>query len=228
MKEILLSNKIKIQTDPRDRLYFERWQYSIAFVQSRVCDIRGLNLEATKNLVDYKSQSKFQQGRYTPDVIKNIYATLNFFAGETEPFKLTLSGNWAYVYTNDIALANRLVASCPAAKVRFVKQAELSQPRDAVLLSHSEFAYRTYLRSMWVDDQQIVNLDSFFDAQNSTNVSPCKSLKLFLKSNTNYKSHWVANHYFIDHNDPGYPLMLSLVVPRIVRKTLPIVQRINT
>lgn len=221
-------SKIKIQTDARDRLYFDRWQYSIAVVQSRISDIRGLDLEATKKLILYKSNSKFLQGRYTPDVITNIYAALDFFASETEPFKLTLSGNWAYIYTNDSAFVNRLVAACPAARVRFVKQAEVSQPRDAVMLSHSDFAYRTYLRSMWVDDQQIVNLDNFFDAQSTANVSPCKSLQRFLKSNVTYKSHWVANHYFIDHNDPGYPLMLSLVVPRLVRKTLPIVQRINT
>lgn len=222
-----MSNKIKVQVDPRDRLYFDRWQYSIAVVQSRISDIRGLDIETTRKLIEYKSQSKFHLGRYTPDVVANVYAALNFFAAESEPFKLTLSGNWAYIYTNDVSLADRLTSACPMAKVRFVKQAEVSQPRDAVMLSHSNYAYRTYLRSMWVDDQQIVNLDNFFDAQNSTNVSPCKSLQRFLKSNLTYKSHWVADHYFIDHNDPGYPLMMSLVVPRIVRKTLPIVQRIN-
>jgi hypothetical protein len=228
MRGLLLSNKIKIQTDTRDRLYFDQWQYSIAVSQSRISDIRGLDLEDTKKLVEYKSSSKFLQGRYTPNIVTNIYATLNFFAAESEPFKLTLSGNWAYVYTNDAALANRLVAACPGANVRFVKKAEVSQPRDVVVLSHSDYAYRTYLRSMWVDDQQIGNLDNFFAAQNDVNVSPCKSFQKFLKSNKAYKSHWLANHYFIDHNDPGYPLMVSLVVPRVVRKTLPIVQRINT
>lgn len=223
-----MSSKIKIQTDARDRLYFDRWQYSIAVVQSRISDIRGLDLEATKKLIEYKSQSKFHQGRYTRDVVTHIYAALNFFAAETEPFKLTLSGNWAYIYTNDASLIDRLTSACPAAKVRFVKQAEVSQPRDAVMLSHSRYAYRTYLRSMWVDDQQIINLDSFFTAQNTDNVSPCKSLQRFVKSNLTYKSHWLADHYFIDHNDPGYPLMLSLILPRVVRKTLPIVQRINS
>lgn len=220
-------SKIKIQTDVRDRLYFDRWQYSIAVLQSRISDIRGLDLESTRKLVEYRSSSKFLQAHYTHNTIANIYAALNFFAAETEPFKLTLSGNWAYIYTNDMSLADRLVAACPAAKVRFAKQAEVSQPRDAVMLSHSDFAYRTYLRSMWVDDQQILNLDSFFTAQNSDNVSPCKSLQRFVKSNLAYKSHWLADHYFIDHNDPGYPLMLSLILPRVVRKTLPIVQRIN-
>jgi hypothetical protein len=227
VRGLSLSNKIKIQTDTRDRLYFDRWQYSIAVLQSRISDIRGLDLQSTKKLIEYRSSSRFLQGHYTPNVITNIYAALNFFAAESNPFKLTLSGNWAYIYTNDATLAKRLISACPAAKVRFVKQAEVSQPRDAVMLSHSNFAYRTYLRSMWVDDQQIVNLDSFFTTQNNVNVSPCKSFQKFLKSNKAYKSHWLANHYFIDHNDPGYPLMLSLVLPRVVRKTLPIVQRIN-
>ena len=141
-----MSNKIKIQSDARDRLYFDRWQYSIAAVQSRISDIRGLDIDTTRKLVEYKSLSKFHQGRYTADVISNIYAALKFFAAETEPFKLTLSGNWAYIYTNDSTLADRLVSACPAAKIRFVKQAEVSQPRDAVMLSHSNYAYRTYLR----------------------------------------------------------------------------------
>lgn len=220
--------KIKIQSDSRDRLYFEQWQYSIAVVQSRISDIRGLDYNTTRRLIEYKSASKFLQGRYTPEVIKNIYTTLDFFIAETEPFKLTLSGNWAYIYTNDATFAQRLVAACQNVHVRYVKQAKITQPRDAVLLNKSNFAYRTYLRSMWVDDQQITNLDNFFAAQTDSNVGPCKSFQHFLKSNTTYKSHWLASHYFVDHNDPGYPLMLSLVVPRMVRKTLPIVQRINT
>lgn len=223
-----MSKRIKIQSDSRDRLYFEQWQYSIAIVQSRISDIRGLDRAATQRLIEYKSASKFLQGRYTPEVIKNIYTTLDFFINETEPFKLTLSGNWAYIYTNDDAFAQRLVAACSGIHLRHVKQAKITQPRDAVLLNESKFAYRTYLRPMWIDDQQITNLDNFFAAQTDNNVGPCKSFQRFLKSNANYKSHWLASHYFVDHNDPGYPLMLSLVVPRMVRKTLPIVQRINT
>lgn len=222
-----MSKRIKIQSDSRDRLYFEQWQYSIAIVQSRICDIRGLDRVVTQRLIEYKSASKFLQGRYTSEVIKNIYTTLDFFINETEPFKLTLSGNWAYIYTNDDAFAKRLIAACPGVHLRYVKQAKLTQPRDAVLLNESKFAYRTYLRSMWVDDHQLTSLDSFFTAQQEQ-LQPCKSLKMFLKSNTAYRNHWLASHYFVDHNDPGYCLMLNLVVPRAVRKTLPIVQRINT
>jgi len=219
--------KTKIQTEQRSGLYFDQWQYSIAIFQLRIGDIRGLDVARTLERIEFRKFSKFLSNNYSPEVITNILATLEFFKKEQAPFKLTLSGNWAYVYTNDVDLISRFETQCPYAQIRFAKQAEVSQPRDVVLLKESKYAYRTYFRSRWVEDHELAMLDNFFAAQQEVNIHPCGSFKRFLNSNQRYRSHWLAEHYFVDHNDPGYPTMISLILPKIVRKTLPIVQRIN-
>lgn len=222
-----MSKKITIQTDSRSHLYFDQWQYSIAIFQSRIADIRGLNRAATLELIEFRKISKFLHHYYTPDCITKILAALDFFNNETEPFKLTLSGNWAYVYTNDKKMLSRLQTQCPGISIRAVKQAQLSEPRDVVLLTESKYTYRTYFRSRWVEDHELVTLDNFFAAQQEEHINPCGSFKKFLKSNIQYRSHWLANHYFVDHNDPKYPLMINLILPKATRKTMPIVKRIN-
>jgi len=219
--------KTKIQTEQRSSLYFDQWQYSVAIHQLRIGDIRGLNRAATLERIEFRKFSKFLSNNYSPEVITNILATLEFFKDEQAPFKLTLSGNWAYVYTNDVDLISRFETQCPYARIRFVKQAEISEPRDVVLLKDAKYAYRTYFKSRWVEDHELIALDNFFAVQNEENIKPCGSFKNFLKSNVKYRSHWMADHYFVDHNDPGYPLMLNLLLTKSVRKTLPIVQRIN-
>ncbi len=219
--------KTKIQTEQRSDLYFNKWQYSIAIYQHRIGDIRGLNRAATLERIEFRKLSKFIGNSYSPDIVTNILATLEFFKGEQAPFKLTLSSNWAYVYSNDIDFISRFESQCPYAQVRFVKQAEVSEPRDVVMLKDTKYAYRTYFKSRWVEDHELVALDNFFTAQNEDNIKPCGSFKKFLKSNVMYRSHWLADHYFVDHNDPGYPLMINLLLTKSIRKTLPIVQRIN-
>jgi hypothetical protein len=171
--------------------------------------------------------SKFVFNNYTTEVIDNILNTLKFFKQEQQPFKLTLSSNWVYVYFNDADMISRFETQCPYAKIRFAKQAEVSKPRDVVLLKDTKYAYRTYFKSRWVEAHELTALDNFFTAHHEDNIKPCGSFKKFLKSNKKYRSHWLADHYFVDHNDSGYPLMLSLVLAKGVRKTLPIVQRIN-
>jgi hypothetical protein len=219
--------KTKIQTDPRSGLYFDQWQYSIAIFQPRISDIRGLNTDRTLETIAYKKTSRFVYNNYTTEVIDNILTTLKFFKQEQQPFKLTLSSNWAYVYFNDADMISRFETQCPYAQIRFAKQAKVSEPRDVVMLKDTKYAYRTYFKSRWVEDHELITLNNFFAAQHKDNIKPCGSFKKFLKSNVKYRSHWMADHYFVDHNDPGYPLMINLLLVKGVRKTLPIVQRIN-
>jgi hypothetical protein len=218
--------KTKIQIDERSSLYFDQWQYSVAIFQNRICDIRGLNVDATLKGIQYRSGSKYFGKIYSYDMIDDILKSLEFFRNEKQPHKLILSGNWAYVYTNDLDIIARIENGCPAT-VKFVKQAVLSQPKDVVLLTDTKFGYRTYFKSRWIEGHEIVLMNNFFAAQQDQNIKICGSFKKFLKSNVKYRSHWMADHYFVDHNDPGYPLMLNLIVPQMVRKTLPIAQRIN-
>jgi hypothetical protein len=65
---------------------------------------------------------------------------------------------------------------------------------------------------------------NFFNSRTGT-LRPCDSLLDWLKGghggfkrNINYS----RTHYFVDHDHPNEGTMISLVMPGIVRKTMPI------
>lgn len=217
--------KTKIETESRSGLYFDKWQYSIAFHQSRVSDIRGLDVDRMRESIAYRRTSFYLRGNYSEEVIANLYTTLDVLKAETD-IKLTLSGDWCNVYTNDITILKRLKNKCPYINMRYVKQAIVDEPKDVVLLNSADYSFRTYFRAQWVDEIKLEQLENFFKAQQE-HIKPCASLKYFVASNKQFNKHWMASHYFVDYNDPGYQLMLELILPRAARKTMPIVKRIN-
>jgi len=219
--------KTKIQTDTRDRLYFDKWKYSIALYQSRISDLRGLDHKKLDEAIKWRSSSKFWQNQYTDEVIKSLHNTLDVIKAEPQPLKLTFSGNCCNLYTNDVSAIER-INTLSQASIRYVKQAVPDDPKDVVMLQQSDFSFRSYLRGQWMNEQQIHNLNEFFKTQKE-HIKPCNALRLFLYTDpkVRFKSTWLASHYFVEYNDPGYTMMLSLIIPSSVRKTLPIACRIN-
>lgn len=219
--------KTKIQTDIRDSLYFNKWEYSISVYQSRISDLRGMDHKKLDENIKWRSQSKFWENHYTDEVVKGLHDTLDVLKAEPQPLKLTFSGNCCNVYTNDISTLDRLKVA-PMASIRYVKQAVPDDPKDVVMLKQSEFSFRSYLRGQWMSEHQIRNLNEFFKTQKA-HIKPCNALRLFLYTDTRIKfsNSWLASHYFVEYNDPGYTMMLSLILPSSVRKTLPIACRIN-
>jgi hypothetical protein len=43
-----------------------------------------------------------------------------------------------------------------------------------------------------------------------------------------HHNHWFPDHYYVDYDNPVYATMLALIMPRPFRKTMTIVQRINS
>lgn len=218
-----METNFKIES--RSSLYFGKWQYSIAIYQSRISDIRSLNYKKIEETISYRKNLLWLKDRYTPTVIDNLKKTASFFINETD-FKMSFSLDWCNIYTNDASMVSRLKQECPHAQVRYVKLALVDKPKDVIILDCPEYAYRTYLRGQWINQDKIEQLNNFFKAQH-THIRPCKSLRLYLQSSNKYQQHWLASHYFVDYNDTGYQLMLELILPRVSRKTMPIVKRIN-
>jgi hypothetical protein len=144
---------------------------------------------------------------------------------ETAPFKTVVSFMIVSVYTNHRGLADRLVSlDNDGVRVRLVRQAVLTKPANVVQLQESKYAYRTYFKERKYTQEQRLMLANFLNSRKDT-LHPCGSLMSWLTGqfpgyvlNLNYS----RSHYFVDHDHPNEGTMLSLVMPGIVRKTLPI------
>jgi hypothetical protein len=164
--------------------------------------------------------------RYTAKVVSDLRIVLDFVNHIAQPFKLTVSGHWASIYTNDPDIADDLIAQCPFTKQHRIKQAVVDRPRDTVLLLEPTHQFRSYFKSQQFPGVKIPALRDFFAAQGN-DIKPSIAMQQFLKG-TRHSNHWIPDHYYVDYNDPVYATMLALIMPRAFRKTVPIVQRINT
>ena len=137
------------------------------------------------------------------------------FAGR---YKMVVSHNTGYVYTNDLQLIS-VLQHAPYLSHKAYFKAVIVRPKDTVKLKKSSFSHRTYLKSKEIGQDKKQQLKTFFGGQsNNIRMSPALSNWLEQKRYAN----WTYGHFFIDHSDAGYPLMVGLVCPGLVRKTVEI------
>jgi hypothetical protein len=141
---------------------------------------------------------------------------------QSQPFKLVVSFNIANVYTNCREIADQLIGlDNDGILIRLVRQAAITRPAGVIQLRESRYAYRTYLRERKYDQHQKILLKNFLDSRQD--LHPCAALSVWLDyQSTKGGYRWSRAHYFVDHDHPNEGTMLSLVMPGVVRKTMPI------
>ena len=151
--------------------------------------------------------------------------TRDVLLSETDSFKTVVSFNTVCIYTNQRRLADRLDnLDNNGVCLRLVRQALISKPAGVIQLRESQYAYRTYLRERKYTNDQILMLANFLNSRKDT-LRPCDSLMSWVGHNSmklGYYSNYSRSYYFVDHDHPNESTMLSLVLPGIVRKTMPI------
>lgn len=152
----------------------------------------------------------------TGDEIQNLHVALDWILQQKDSIKVTVSGDWLHVYTQEQSLAEQ-VSALPGIKKSSVVRVDLLGDPDAVNLRESLYQSRTYLRWTAVTLAQKQNLRKMLRAQTDIRMSP--GLDWWLGDNKNLH---LYDHHFIDHNDSGVLTLLALVLGRVVRKTLPI------
>lgn len=130
-------------------------------------------------------------------------------------YKITISQDWGYFYTNDLATVRRMEQLSYIIPLS-VKQAQLDRPRDTLVIQNSQHEYRTYFKPGRISTRDKESLQSFLGNQENIRLGP--ALKNFFKRSNNY--HYINDNFFIDHNGQGMLTMLSLVRPNCIRKTV--------
>jgi len=98
------------------------------------------------------------------------------------------------------------------------RQVHVQGRPNTVLLKHPRHAWRSYFRQQLITAEQKHNLIKFLTVQANVRLSP--SMKWFLTSSHQTR---VFDYFFVDHDDSSLLTMLALIMPGLVRRTLPIV-----
>ena len=220
-------NKIlNINSDARDRLYFDRYEYSFNFRMNEMSALRELDHAIINSVLDSRVQRRMpnygdswrSQRQITDQHREHCHAMCDFLLAQ-QNYKIVISQDWGYFYTSDLA-AIRAMEQLGYIKPLFIKQALLDRPRDTLLIRNSEHEYRTYFKPGRISDREKNSLQSFLNNQQNIRLGP--SLKDFFKKSNTY--HYINDNFFIDHDGLGILTMLSLVRSNCVRKTVKLIR----
>ena len=219
----------KVESDHRSSLYYDQYKWCITINISEAPCLRYLDANrferAIVNAKYWAENDRWTDRSWSVTKETALRETRDVLLAETAPFKTVVSFNTVCIYTNQRQLSDRLTAlGNDGIHMRLVRRAVISKPANVVQLQESQYAYRTYLRERKYTKDQRDMLANFLNSRRDTlRVSPAldnwangKSIGYIL--NLNYS----RSYYFVDHDHPNEGTMLSLVLPGIVRKTMPI------
>lgn len=180
-----------------------------------------------RNRREWASRLAYQRHRsaeiFTDASIKALKITRDQLLASAIDYKLCLSGDWATVYTNDLKLIDWLEESPGFIFGNNVRQAEVTRPKDVIVIEKPKFNYRTYFRERKVDPAKREQLFNWAIAQGK-HVNLSRPLHEWLKyQTTTWRSDWSQRYFYIEHNDLQYETMIAMIVPGLLRKTMPVI-----
>jgi hypothetical protein len=202
----------------------------LSFQQAELYCIRGLpgdlRLEAYINQrKHYETMGIVRRSgltKFTPEVTANLHQTQAVLTESGAKFKLVVSGSYGSVYTSDLNLVNA-VCQLPHATIGNLRTANVTLPRDTVVVRNPKFQYRTYFREREVSTDCKDTLGQWLNSQQGQ-VRPSPAVQQWLSSSNHaWRSKYMQRYYYVEHNSLQYETMLSLVIPGYVRKTVPII-----
>jgi len=201
----------------RDRLYWDRYQYVINFHLPWAGKLRNLFRPGWTN---YRPDYIRLAGPRDASNIRNVQAVVALLLSYKDQYRSVITCDWLSVYTSDIELINQLVPLIPATgNPPEYHRCAITRDRDVVVLNKTQHQYRTYFNQMCLDRPEKQRLLNFVSNRGDYfRITP--GLRRRLESDWSWCNLDRSN--FLDHHDANDVLMLSLVLPGIVRMTVPI------
>ena len=217
----------KVVPDDRSSLYYSEYEYCVTlFISDASClrDLKTVRFEAAIRNAKYWAEMDRRpwQGTTHESALRE---TRDILLEQAGTYKAVVNFGNVSIYTNNRRLADRFAElGNPSVRLHLVRQAVITKPAGVVQLQESKYGYRTYLRERKYSLDQRNLLLNFLDSREGT-LRPCGSLMAWLRQQPKYylaNLNYSQRHYFVDHDHPNEGTMLSLVMPGIVRKTMPI------
>jgi hypothetical protein len=231
--DTLFLTKIKTTTVERTNLWFDKFSHSVLFNIKEASALRNMSHKSIDQYIKWKIQ---WGSRSTPNyggswrelpqnislndtTINNLRQLCDFFIEDKRDRKISISRNTVTVYTNDKTLITDIselnFINHSKTHIRNLKQVGIP---NTIRKQQSDYKFRSYFRHSRISLDQMSRLRNFLTAQEDCSLSP--ALKAWM---TQPKWRHLEDYFYLDHNCNSIVTMMVLFMPRIIRKTVPIV-----
>lgn len=149
----------------------------------------------------------------------DLHSLVDFFNTLENKFKLTISCDFGYFYTNTLSDIE-LLQKINFVTVHHVKAVVVDLPPNSMRVSNAKHDIRTYFCNQKITREQKQNFKQFIESQTDIRIGP--SVEHFLYKYPEYT--YMSDNYFIDYNNESFLTMLKLVAPVKIRKTVALVR----
>ena len=213
---------LNLSTASRDRLFYDQYKYGICIGIEEAGCLRARSSDELLKTISYRNITRSRWGYTHKQVIEgvtveNLVAAWNELDRCRDRLKIVISYDTMYIYSNDLQTLEHL-AKLPYVMLHSAVQAKLDRPRDVVLKTDPKFRLRSYFKDKILSNTECERLLSFFESRKDI----FGITRGFKSSLQRYHAPYLQRHQFVEHDDPKDITMLSLVVPGIIRKTVPI------
>jgi len=152
----------------------------------------------------------------TDETVENLHALAELLLTTSVDFKLVVSANQGYLYSNNLSLIDQLGHLNGVERKRY-SQAKINRPKNTIQLKNPKHEFRSYFKIIKLTDVQKTHLTGFLLNQQTARLSPALDEWIVGPFNR------TQDYFFVDHNEMTWLTMLSLVCPGLIRKTMQII-----
>ena len=215
-----------------DRLFYDHWQYCISFRLDEVNCLRySLDAEKINELLTRREmwrdrvRQRWPQNNFvrphepiTDTTREILYAFADFLKLSTDPYKMVISVNQCWIYSNSTNLLER-IDRLPFVRNAKFTEAVIVRPKNTMALKNPQHQHRSYFRTVKLTEQERQHIMAFLQGQDNVRASP--ALKAWMATPFNR----TQDYFFVDYDSESWLTMLGLVRPRLIRKTVKIVAK---
>lgn len=214
--------KINFYPVNRSQLFFDQYRYSICFTISDASCLRAHSAQDVLKNINWRNESRRRwnnnKNLITDDQLTDLVNTWARIEPYLHSIKFTTSWNSIYVYGNDPAVLIRIAGP---QIVQYGQEAQITLPRNVVVKANPRFALRSYFRDVSMEKADQHRLRDFLISRPDS-YGFTATFKQALNQDRWF---YLQRHQWIEHNSMADLTMLSLVMPGIIRKTLPLVAK---
>ncbi len=217
-------------------MFYDRFTYCLGFHLDEISCLRLLDHAHIDDMIERRkqwreiAQQRWVAGRQkhgiimsrrwkdiTEKTVADLHAVAEVLLTTSVDFKLVVSINQGYVYTNDTTLIDQLDCMSELTYKTYT-QAQIVRPKNTIQLRDPQYQFRTYFSMCKLTAEQRHNLEEFLITQSDhVRLSPALARWINMPFNR------TQDYFFVDHDAESWCTLLSLVQPGIIRKTMHII-----